>query len=395
MRPVRSLCIFEDDQAHWLQPLTYLRPVFDLRCGALTFRERIARYFPDAQLYLKCRDHLTPLVHEQNPGIPVNASTPDDCLFINACVIMDKTLFDMIQGAPDMTLVNEEKPVAYRGRPTENVRQTEAMYVTYPWDLVRHNSRALAGDFALSGQRNLGRCYDGAVLVNASSISIGEGTVIKPGAVIDAEPGPVMIGEHVTVMPNAVIEGPCYIGDGSVIKIGAKIYGGTSIGPVCKIGGEVEGSIFLAYSNKQHDGFVGHSVIAEWCNLGADTNTSDLKNNYGHVRVTINGQDIDTGSMFVGLTMGDHSKSGINTMFNTGTVAGVSSNIFGGGFPAKFIPSFTWVNVPAVEEYHLEKAIDVARIVMHRRKIIMTKTYEDLMRWTFKSTENERMKRCG
>ncbi len=395
MTPIRSICIFEDDQARWLQPLTYLRPVFDLRCGAFTFRERIQHYFPGTKLYLKCRDPLVPIVHEQNPDIPVNTAPPEDCLFINGSVIMTPSLADMIRSEPDATWICDSKTIAFRNGLPSAQKTAEPAHAVYPWDLVRHNAAAITGDFSLAPRHHKGRCDQGSILLNPSSISIGEGSVIRPGAVIDAESGPVIIGERVTIMPHAVIEGPCFIGDGSVIKIGAKIYGGTSIGPVCKIGGEVEGSIFQAYSNKQHDGFVGHSVIAEWCNLGADTNTSDLKNNYGHVRATVNGQEIDTGSMFVGLTMGDHSKSGINTMFNTGTVAGVSSNIFGGGFPSKYIPSFTWVNVPAAEEYHLEKAIDVARIVMHRRKIMMTKTYEDLMRWTFKATQHERLKRCG
>lgn len=195
-----------------------------------------------------------------------------------------------------------------------------------------------------------------------------------------------MIGNNVTVMPNAVIEGPCYIGDHSVIKAGAKIYESTSIGPVCKVGGEVEASIIHGYSNKQHDGFLGHSYIGEWCNLGADTNTSDLKNNYSSVKMNVNGKEVDTGSLFVGLMMGDHSKSGINTMFNTGTTVGVSSNIFGAGFPPKTIPSFAWVDGQDVQGYRLDKAIEVAKIVMARRKVTMTDSYMALMKYIFEIT---------
>lgn len=390
-----SICIFEDDQADRLFPLTYMRPVFDLRCGAVTLRERIARFFPESAIYLKCRDYLAPLVHEQNPDFPVNVTPAPDCLFINAGVIMDDRLFSGLREAQDATLICRDKIIAYYSEPGAGKKEIEADVITYPWDLIKYNAKALIADFNAFPKKQEGRCCEGAVWLRPSDILTGEGTVIKPGAVIDAESGPVMIGRNVTIMPNAVIEGPCFIGDNAVIKIGAKIYGSTSIGPVCKIGGEVEGSVFHAYSNKQHDGFVGHSYISEWCNLGADTNTSDLKNNYSNVKVTVNGIETDTGSKFVGLTMGDHSKSGINTMFNTGTVAGVSSNIFGGGFPPKTIPSFAWVNVPVIEEYQLNKAVEVARIVMNRRKIDMTRTYEELMRYIFKLTERERLKKCG
>ncbi len=390
-----SICIFEDDQFDRLYPLTYMRPVFDLRCGAVTLRERIVRYFPESAIYLKCRDYLAPLVHEQNPNLPVNVTPPSGCLFINAGVIMDDRLYSVIQYASGATLICRDKTIAFYGEPGARKKEIDAAAVAHPWDLIKYNAQALTADFTALPKRQGGRRCEGAIFVNPSYIITGDGTVIKPGAVIDAEPGPVIIGNNITVMPNAVIEGPCFIGDNTVIKIGAKVYGSTSIGPVCKIGGEIEGSIFHAYSNKQHDGFVGHSYIGEWCNLGADTNTSDLKNNYSNVKVTVKGIETDTGSKFVGLTMGDHSKSGINTMFNTGTVAGVSSNIFGGGFPPKTIPSFAWVNVPVIEEYQLNKAIEVARTVMNRRKIDMTRTYEELMRYVFKLSERERQKKCG
>ncbi|MBI4810593.1 MAG: transferase, partial [Ignavibacteriales bacterium] len=221
-------------------------------------------------------------------------------------------------------------------------------------------------------------------------IIIGKGSKIKPGAVLDAEKGPIIIGINVTIMPNAVIEGPVFIGDNSIIKIGAKIYHGTSIGKWCKVGGEVEASIIQSYSNKQHDGFLGHSYLGSWINIGADTNTSDLKNNYGTVRVYVNGKMIDSGLQFVGLTMGDHSKSGINTMFDTGTVVGISSNIYGSGFPSKFIPSFAWGGEKQFTAYDLEKSIDTMKKVMARRNVNLTASYEKLVRKIFKDTMEER-----
>ncbi|MFQ5631881.1 MAG: glucose-1-phosphate thymidylyltransferase, partial [bacterium] len=171
------------------------------------------------------------------------------------------------------------------------------------------------------------------------------------------------------------------------IKIGAKIYGGTTIGAVCKVGGEVEGSILHGYANKQHEGFLGHAYLGEWTNLGADTNNSDLKNNYKSVRVNVNGEIVDSGSTFVGLFMGDHSKSGINTMFNTGTVVGVSCNVFGSGYPKKYIPSFTWGGVDADEKYDLEKALETARAVMSRRNKQMTPAQEALLRRIYEKGE--------
>ena len=207
---------------------------------------------------------------------------------------------------------------------------------------------------------------------------------------LDAEKGPIVIGANVRIFPNAVIEGPAFVGGGSLIKIGAKIYENTSIGPMCKVGGEVEGSILHGFANKQHDGFLGHAYLCPWVNLGADTNNSDLKNNYGSVRVTINGTEVDSGSLFVGVIMGDHAKSAINTMFNTGTVVGVGSNVFGAGFPPKYIPAFSWGGAEGIETYAIDKCIDVARKVMLRRNQTLTSAGEALLRHVFTLTQDER-----
>ena len=220
----------------------------------------------------------------------------------------------------------------------------------------------------------------GAHVVNPGNIIAGTGCSIKPGVVLDASRGPIILGNNVEVMANAVVVGPCFIGDHSTIKIGAKIYEKTSIGAWCKVGGEVEGSIILGFSNKQHDGFLGHSYLGQWVNLGADTNTSDLKNNYGQVRVTFPWGQVNSGTMFLGSLIGDHSKAGINTMLNTGTVIGVGANVFGGGFPSKSIPSFAWGGSHGFVEYDRDKAIQTARTVMLRRKITMTDAEEALLR---------------
>jgi UDP-N-acetylglucosamine diphosphorylase/glucosamine-1-phosphate N-acetyltransferase len=233
--------------------------------------------------------------------------------------------------------------------------------------------------------------HSGVHVLGKQNIIIENGAVIKPGTVLDAEGGPIYIGKNVNVFPQSTIIGPACILDGSVIKVGAQIYENTTIGPVCKVGGEVEGSIIHSYSNKQHAGFLGHSYLGSWVNLGAGTNNSDLKNNYSKVKVQIGTEQIDTGSMFAGLTMGDHSKSAIGTTLNTGTVVGVCCNIFGYGFPPKYIPSFTWCGPQKpFAVYDIEKAVSVARVVMARRNIELIKVEADLLREVYNSTVEER-----
>ena len=212
------------------------------------------------------------------------------------------------------------------------------------------------------------------------NVFLADSARIMPGVVIDAESGPVWIDDHVQIMPQAVLEGPLSIGKNSIIKVGAKIYENTTIGPVCKVGGEVEQSIFQSYSNKQHDGFLGHSYLGSWINLGADTNNSDLKNNYSSISVILNKQKIETGKRFLGTIIGDHSKTAINTMINTGSIIGVCCNIFGGDFPPKYIPSFSWGGSAGLQDYHFDKAIEVAQIVMERRNIIFTDNHLKLFK---------------
>jgi UDP-N-acetylglucosamine diphosphorylase/glucosamine-1-phosphate N-acetyltransferase len=230
----------------------------------------------------------------------------------------------------------------------------------------------------------------GAQLVGGEGIFAGAGTVIKPGVVIDAGNGPVLLGEGVTVMPNAVIIGPAVIGSGALVKAGAKVYGGTTIGAGSKAGGEIEASVMLPFVNKQHEGFLGHSYLASWVNLGADTNTSDLKNTYGSVSVLRRGKKIDTGMQFLGLTMGDHSKSGINVMFDTGTVAGVCCNVFGAGIPPKEIPSFTWSGPAGQAVYDPAKGFEVMKIVMARRGVVPSPEYGRTVREVFDRTASDR-----
>ncbi len=411
-----SICLFEGIYYSRLLPLVYFRPTHDLRCGILTLREKVQHHFPKTPISLHCRQYLSELVKQQNPGLLVNEVKGKSCLFINGRVIVDETLAEQINVGTDTLFVKGESIIAARVSGAKLAalknnlndlftlsdfhdlfkKEVDAKIVNYPWDLVANNGEQICQDFKLltyyQSEKIKGKVYPGAHLLNESEIFIDEGAKIKPGVVLDAESGPIYIGKDAKIFPNAVIEGPAFIGNKTAIKIGAKIYENTSIGEVCKVGGEVEGSIIHAYSNKQHDGFLGHAYLGTWVNLGADTNNSDLKNNYGSVKVIINGEQVDSGSMFVGLTMGDHSKCSINTMFNTGTVVGASSNIFGAGFPKKYVPSFTWGGSDSMTSYDIDKALDVAKRVMARRNIQLTETEEKVFRKVFDITKEERKK---
>jgi len=204
--------------------------------------------------------------------------------------------------------------------------------------------------------------------------------------VLHSQTGPIYIDRDVHILPHTAIEGPCYIGPGSIIKMGAKIYGGCSIGPVCKVGGEVENLIMQGYSNKQHEGYLGHAYIGEWCNFGADTNNSDLKNNYRNVKVQVNGRLVDTGQLFVGLFMGDHCKTGINTMFNTGTVVEVGCNIYGAGFPPRYIHAFVWGGPELEVKYDLEKTLATARAAMQRRGKSLTPAKHQVLQHLYENS---------
>lgn len=418
---VDSICIFEDEGYSNLLPLVYFRPTYDLLNGILTLREKITHYFPSTDITIHTREYLTKLVQKDNPTLRVNSINQEtkSCLFINGRVIINKKLADILESTIEDTLfVADEELVAAKvngdnldkfkislpklfARSDFNnlqIKNISTKIIKYPWELVNGNGEEIINDFELIVDRNsemiLGNLFDNVSLINKNNIFIGEGSIIKPGVVLDADEGPIYISQNTTIMANAVIIGPCYVGENSQVNIAAKIYENTSIGPVCKVGGEIDQSIIHSYSNKQHDGFLGHAYLGQWNNIGADSNNSDLKNNYSNIKVIINdGEPIDSGSMYVGLIMGDHSKTAINTMINTGTVVGVSSNLFGPGFPEKYIPSFSWGGADSMTTYKIEKSIEVAKLVMQRRNKEFTLIEEEIFHEVFRLTEAERKRR--
>jgi len=411
------ICIFEDEQYLNFEPLIYSRPVYDLVCGISTLKEKTIRAFPKGTFVLKCRPYLESFVKADNPKYKVNQFDEDDYLFINGRIIAPANLKNILK-----VKSNEEKVFVSTGivaavqlsrkriealglDKTEVIDtklfsdlpavEVDVEYVNYLWDLVYLNGKEIQNDFKIytKSKSSAKMKYPGVNFVNRKNIFIGKNVEIKPGVVLDASTGPIFIEKNVTIFPNAVIQGPLYIGESSKIKSCATIYPNVSIGKVCKIGGEVEDSIIHPYSNKQHSGFLGHSYLGSWINLGADTNNSDLQNNYGTIKVQVNGRHIDSGKQFVGLMMGDHSKTAINTMFNTGTVVGFSSNVFGSGFPPKYIPSFGWGGSESMKEYKLSKAVETAKAVFARRNKNFSKEDEDLYETIFNITREDRRKR--
>lgn len=416
-----QICLFEDMYHAHLLPLVYFRPTFNLRCGILSLKEKVQHYYPKAELVLHTRNYLAEYMRIRNVGLKVNELTAKSVLFINGRAIVDENFVKQIplNGDENVVYVSHTTIVAARiGGSTLKKLQNNLMgvfsfadfdglkreevdvtVIQYPWELIQHNGEQLCSDFQLllksQKKKNLSKKkYPGVYFLNEKDIFIGNNVTIKPGVVIDAESGPVYISDNVEIFPFSTIMGPAYIGNHSIVKAGAKIYHDCSVGPVCKVGGELEATIMHSYSNKQHDGFLGHSYLGAWVNCGAGTVTSDLKNNYGTVKVYVNGEPVDSGMQFVGVTIGDHSKTAINSTFNTGTVIGVSSNIFGTGFPPKYVPSFSWGAAgETFTTYNIDRAMDVARKVMVRRKIQLTEPEEKLFFKLFELTRDERRKR--
>lgn len=385
--------ILFDNERERLLPLTFTRPVADLRIGILTIRQKWERML-NSNVSTMTADHLI-------GKYPIQ--TTDDNLLINGGICPSVELISAIGSlafgerlvkdgfliAARMSGLEDETAIAHT---TGTEFDGEILSVRDPWDIFSKNGDALKADFELL---TVGR--KSAPLSNSNSV-IGNGDIfLEEGAkaeacIFNTTSGPIYLGKDSEVMEGSVIRGPFALCEESQVKMATKIYGPTTIGPHSKVGGEVNNSVIIGYSNKGHDGFLGNSVIGEWCNLGADTNNSNLKNNYDEVRVWSYAAQrfAKTGLQFCGLIMGDHSKSGINTMFNTGTVVGVSSNVFGSGFPRTFIPSFQWGGAAGFVEYNKEKAFATAKRVMQRRGIVFDETERELLSAVFDMTKSYR-----
>ncbi|MCF8257096.1 MAG: GlmU family protein [Flavobacteriales bacterium] len=388
-----NIILFDGPFRTDLLPLTFTRPVCDLRIGILTIREKWEKRLGAAT------GTLTEAYLSEK--FPINAG--DDNLLIHGAVCPTDGLVEAIlRLSTGQQLAQGELVIAMRGDQADveiTALQSNAIGFTgdvtviqHPWDIFSKNGNELAADFELltAGRKSVPLSATNTVL-GSGSIFLEEGAKVE-ASILNTTSGPVYIGTDAEVMEGCIIRGPFALCEHGQVKMGAKIYGPTTVGPHSKVGGEVNNSVIIGYSNKGHDGFLGNSVVGEWCNLGADTNNSNLKNNYDEVRVWSyrTGRFERTGLQFCGLIMGDHSKSGINTMFNTGTVLGVSANVFGAGFPRTFIPSFTWGGASGFIEYRPDKALEAAARMMERRGLPLDKVEEGILRTVFDLTKGYR-----
>ncbi|PTX43313.1 UDP-N-acetylglucosamine diphosphorylase/glucosamine-1-phosphate N-acetyltransferase [Christiangramia gaetbulicola] len=377
--------LFDGPSKNDLLPFTFTRPVADIRIGILTIREKWEAFL-EAKTSTKTEDHLS-------GKWPLKLSEKN--VFIDSSVIPTESLVEKIIALkPNEKLVKGDRLLAYFQNGEEEVDissletinfEEEILTVDNTWDIFSKNGEAISLDFDyITKDRQSAEIPHSNFVKAAENIFIEEGAEVE-NCSLNASSGTIYIGKNATIMEGSLIRGPFAVCQGAIIKMGAKIYGPTTVGPYCKVGGEVNNSVFFQNSNKGHDGFLGNSVLGEWCNIGADSNNSNLKNNYAEVRLwNYNTENFArTGLQFCGLIMGDHSKCGINTMFNTGTVVGVSANIFGSGFPRNFIPGFSWGGSAGTTTYKLEKALETMELVLKRRNVELTQHDRDILKYAF------------
>ncbi len=381
-----NVILFDSNRENYY-PLTYTRPISDLRIGILTIKEKWERYYKSVSI--QTVDYLA-------AKFPLNIQK--DNLWINSKVLPCSALITELKNLRVGEILQKDGEIIAFRSASFNLKKMNRIdshanfyAVENLWDIFSDNGREIESDFELITKRRKSKD------LNVSNTLVGNKIFIEKGAkvscsILNAESGPIYIGKNAEVMEGSIIRGPFAMCENTVLKMGAKIYGATTLGPYCKVGGEVNNSVFFRYSSKSHDGFLGNSVIGEWCNLGADTNNSNLKNNYAEVKLWNYETERfkKTGLQFCGLIMGDHSKCGINTMFNTGTVVGVSANIFGSGFPRNFIPSFSWGGASGFSVYKLPKVFEVSDKVFARRKLKFDKIEQDILNHVYDVTKRYR-----
>lgn len=390
--------IFFEDKRNQFLPLVYTKPLAKIRVGILTIEEKWQQHFKKNNVDIVCsyvtEDYLSkkyPLI-ESEENIFINARFfPNDRLVdfvINNLISDEAIVFEDSVVASKCTLEQFKSESYYIKDYNESFISIELKLVT---DIFSKNDMAIREDFDLITEGRESSKLSGSNTVIGNNIFVEEDAVVE-ASVLNSNAGPIYIGKGAEIMEGSLIRGPLAMNENSVLKMGAKIYGATTVGKFSKIGGEVNNCVIQDYSNKGHDGFLGNSVIGEWCNLGADTNTSNLKNNYAEVKLWSyeTGRFAKTGLQFCGLIMGDHSKCGINTMFNTGTVVGVSSNIFGSGFPRNFVSSFSWGGASGFTNYKTDKVFEVAEIVMKRRGVELTEDDKAILTSVFELTNQFR-----
>lgn len=393
LKVTMNYILFDGPVRNQLLPFTYTRPVADIRVGILTIREKWEQYLKTTTTTVT-EDYLS----DKYPMVEM-----EENIMLNASYLPNPELIELIIGLEKKQAIFKDEDVIafFTTEAEEDIDfdkfeaiefDNDILKIEHTWDIFSKNGEAIQQDFdLLTNDRTSQPIPSSNNVIAPENIFIEEGAKLE-FTTLNASSGPIYIGKNAEIMEGSIIRGPLALCDNATIKLGAKIYGPTTIGPFSKVGGEVNNSVLFGYSNKGHDGFLGNSVLGEWCNLGADTNNSNLKNNYAEVRLW----DYDTerfartGLQFCGLMMGDHSKCGINTMFNTGTVVGVNANIFGSGFPRNFVPSYSWGGASGFSTYLTKKAFEVAEVVMSRRNIEFTLQDKAILEHVFEITKKYR-----
>ncbi len=381
--------LFDGAVRQALLPFTFTRPVADIRIGILTIREKWEKYL----------GYTTTTITEEYLMEKFPMVEMQENIMINASFLPNEILTEMITNLePNQAIFHHEDVIAFYTQDSQEEVDfdtyeiidytNDCIKIEHTWDIFKKNDSALREDFELLTEGRTSQPIPKSVNVIApENIFIEEGAKLE-FVTLNAATGPIYIGKNAEIMEGTVIRGPFALGEEAVVKLATKIYGATTVGPHCRVGGEISNSVLFGYSNKGHDGFLGNSVLGEWCNMGADSNNSNLKNNYEEVKLWSYETEAmeKTGLQFCGLMMGDHSKCGINTMFNTGTVVGVCANIYGGGFPKNFIPSFSWGGADGFTEYIPEKAFATAENVMSRRHVDFTAQDQAILEHVFEET---------
>ncbi|MBN1253002.1 MAG: GlmU family protein [Bacteroidales bacterium] len=378
-----------------LLPLTYTRPISEIRVGILTIKEKWEKMF------LASCSYLTKSYLQEKFKIKYSSEN----LYVNSLILPNNEIVNKLNDLKsNQVLISNETIIGFKS--SAEIRQVNSdtikgleiiklniqiSKISYPWDIFSLNEQEIENDYKLLTKNRTSSNLSNSNRIIGENIFVEEGAVSE-FAIINAKDSFVYLAKDSEIMEGSVIRGSLALCEHSTIKMGAKIYGATTIGPHSKVGGELNNVVITGYSNKGHDGFLGNAVLGEWCNLGADTNNSNLKNNYAEVKVWNYKAEkfIKTGLQFCGLIMGDHSKSGINTMFNTGTVVGVNANIFGSGFPRNFVPSFSWGGAHGYTEYTVIKAFEVNQKVMERRNIEFDTIEQNILKEVFEMTNKYR-----
>ena len=372
-----NIIIFEDSNINNLKPFSISHASYELKCGVYSNLERIINTFNDeANFYLIVRDELKELIQERFPRYAVNPKKIPEGLYLNGAVVWNNELINTVMAGSSFS--SSGNLVAFKNNDNINfddikniivqksnvTTKIDTYYISYLWeciDLLKIMINFDKMDFSDSKYCDID---DSIGLIDKNNIFIDKSTIVELGCILDASNGPIILGKNVTIQAGSILKGPIFIDQHSIISNGAKLKGNILVGPNCKIGGEITNTIFHGYSNKVHDGFLGDSYIGEWVNLGANTNNSNLKNNYSHIRFNFSNKTIDTNKTFLGVMIGDFTRTGISTMINTGSYFGLGCNLFGGGFQEKYVQSFSWGKDSMVE---FDKFINTIKIMKDRR----------------------------